>query len=562
VRVILDLSERPDAVARPFRRPDQGDRPLPHGTEVAEVFDAVDHSLLILGEPGAGKTTLLLELARDLLDRAAQDPAHPIPVIFPLSTWADSLKRLEEWLADELKLRYDVPRKIAQAWVASEEILPLLDGLDEVRAERRAACVEAINAFRKSHGLLPLAVACRTADYEALAEPLRLHSAILVRPLTEVQVNTYLDDLGVAGEPIRAAIRKDRSLRELLDNPLLLNVVAVAHAGQSGVPALANCTMFEQRAHLFESYVNEMLQRRNGGSVYTSEQIMHWLSWLACQMDRHSHPVFYLELMQPNWLSPGQREAVRFCCLLAVGLPVGVVMGLVTRPWIGLAFGLGIGVKIGNVDFIRTPDIARWSWRGFRREGYRGLASGMKFVLFGGLIGLAVALEVGLTDGLIGGLAFGLFGGLVWGLIDGLAAGLTSEVSKARMVPIDPIRKSARNALLGTTLGGLVSGVVIGLVGGLIMGLLKGLADGLMVGLIGGLVGAFLIGSVVGMRAGGEACLQHVILRLWLIRNGSTPWNYVRFLDHAAERNLLRKVGGGYAFIHRMFLDHFAARYR
>jgi hypothetical protein len=24
---------------------------------------------------------------------------------------------------------------------------------------------------------------------------------------------------------------------------------------------------------------------------------------------------------------------------------------------------------------------------------------------------------------------------------------------------------------------------------------------------------------------------------------------------------LLRKVGGGYAFIHRMLLDHFAARY-
>jgi hypothetical protein len=27
------------------------------------------------------------------------------------------------------------------------------------------------------------------------------------------------------------------------------------------------------------------------------------------------------------------------------------------------------------------------------------------------------------------------------------------------------------------------------------------------------------------------------------------------------DRLLLRKVGGGYAFIHRMLLDHFAARY-
>ena len=57
------------------------------------------------------------------------------------------------------------------------------------------------------------------------------------------------------------------------------------------------------------------------------------------------------------------------------------------------------------------------------------------------------------------------------------------------------------------------------------------------------------------------ACLKHFVLRLWLIRNDSTPWNYVRFLDHAAERILLRKVGGGYAFIHRMLLEYFTSRY-
>ena len=65
----------------------------------------------------------------------------------------------------------------------------------------------------------------------------------------------------------------------------------------------------------------------------------------------------------------------------------------------------------------------------------------------------------------------------------------------------------------------------------------------------------------VGLNAGGAACLKHLVLRRWLIRNGSTPWNYVRFLDHAAQRILLRKVGGGYVFIHRMLLEYFAAIY-
>jgi hypothetical protein len=31
-----------------------------------------------------------------------------------------------------------------------------------------------------------------------------------------------------------------------------------------------------------------------------------------------------------------------------------------------------------------------------------------------------------------------------------------------------------------------------------------------------------------------------------------------RFLDYAAERVFLRKVGGGYIFVHRLLLDYFA----
>jgi len=33
--------------------------------------------------------------------------------------------------------------------------------------------------------------------------------------------------------------------------------------------------------------------------------------------------------------------------------------------------------------------------------------------------------------------------------------------------------------------------------------------------------------------------------------NGTAPWHYVDFLDYAAERLLLHKVGSGYMFIHR-----------
>ena len=72
---------------------------------------------------------------------------------------------------------------------------------------------------------------------------------------------------------------------------------------------------------------------------------------------------------------------------------------------------------------------------------------------------------------------------------------------------------------------------------------------------------AVVVGLAIGLQIGGEASLKHVVLLLWLVRNGSIPGIRSSFLDHAAERLLLRKVGGGYAFIHRMLLEHFAARF-
>jgi predicted lipid-binding transport protein (Tim44 family) len=91
-------------------------------------------------------------------------------------------------------------------------------------------------------------------------------------------------------------------------------------------------------------------------------------------------------------------------------------------------------------------------------------------------------------------------------------------------------------SLVGAVVGRLVLGQVLGFVLGLLLGLVLGLVFG-----------------------GGVAVIQHYTLRLILTLNNHAPLNYVRFLDHAAERILLRKVGGGYIFVHRMLLEYFAS---
>jgi eukaryotic-like serine/threonine-protein kinase len=583
IRILLGLSERPDAVARPLdlliKRPDEGERPLPAGVQVVNVFDAMDHALLILGAPGSGKTTLLLELARDLLDRAVQDSAHPIPVVFPLSTWAASRKPMPEWLVDELNLRYDVPRKTGQEWVDVDQILPLLDGLDEVKPEHRAACVEAINAFRQSHGFLPLVITSRTPDYEALSEPLRLHSAILVRPLTREQVSTYLADLGSVGEPVHAALREDPWLWELLNSPLLLNIVTVSYADLTRAPVPLCGTVDERRDQLFGSYVKQMLRRRAVESRYTRRQTVQWLSWLASQMNDRGLTVFYLERLQRDWLPNKQHSAI--------GATYGIVFDLIYALFSGLLGGLiggwtwalvgalvlgPVGVLHSMQDQHISPvDVVRWTWQ--RARSTILITAPVWGLVAGLVVGLFWALAWRSVTGFIVGGVFGIAMALCDVLTFGLNAGLTFGEINSSAVPNEGIRRSARNALFSALVFALIGGMVLGLFGGLVGersgkivdesfdGLYSGITGTLRGTLIGGLFGALSGTFIGGLQAGGTPCLKHVILRLWLIRNGSTPSNYVRFLDYAADHILLRRVGGGYVFIHRMLMDYFAARY-
>jgi hypothetical protein len=67
------------------------------------------------------------------------------------------------------------------------------------------------------------------------------------------------------------------------------------------------------------------------------------------------------------------------------------------------------------------------------------------------------------------------------------------------------------------------------------------------------------IGFQFAMIHGGIAWSYHYLLRLFLWYAGVAPFNVVRFLDGAVEHMVLRKLGGGYMFSHRVLLDYFAS---
>jgi hypothetical protein len=77
--------------------------------------------------------------------------------------------------------------------------------------------------------------------------------------------------------------------------------------------------------------------------------------------------------------------------------------------------------------------------------------------------------------------------------------------------------------------------------------------------------GALMSGLIFGMEYGCEAVFRHYTLRWFLSRNNRLPFrdhNLIPWLDFCVDRLFLRRVGGGYIFVHRMLMEHFAEKYQ
>lgn len=387
----LGMEYKPDAVQHPWdmviQQPHQPTRSIPPRTKIIDVFDEVGGELLILGAPGSGKTTMLLELARDLIGRAELDETYPMPVVFNLASWAEKHKPLVEWLVDELNTRYDVPSKTGRVWIDSDNVLPMLDGLDEVQEQLRGACVEAINGYRKEHGgLIPLVVCSRAVDYEALTKKLHVQAAVVIQPLMKHQLDAYLERAGEKLAGLRAGLHHDADLVCLLDTPLMLTIAVLAYADTLavGVDVQSARTVIDRRKHLFDAYIEAVFQRRNDEPIYRPDQTAQQLSWLAREMVQRTQSIFFIERLQPNWLSINM---LLWQYLLLDRLFTAIIAAL--------SFGLGFGTFSILLFMLQIKSIS-----GLTNVFYPTLMSAWNI----GIIGASPGL-------IIGGLFGGLFGG-------------------------------------------------------------------------------------------------------------------------------------------------------
>jgi hypothetical protein len=410
-------------------------------------------------------------------------------------------------------------------------------------------------------------VTTRNLDYQAIALRLNLEKAIMLQPLNADQIDEYLARRGKRLAGLRTSLQADATLRELAASPLMLSIMTLAYYRLPEDIALELSNGQLSRQLLFDVYVERMARYRSGDGAYAPDDTVRWLTFLAQRLATQNRPTFFLEDIQPTWLRAEQTATFgRWSRLVVLGLLAGAgavaaLVALLLFGWRSGAVALGVGLLAAAVPALTGRFLirGRLSWR--RVETIESLGwswpwAGLGLAL-GALGGLALGLLIATLDGATT---------VPWLVLVPIGAGLGQMVENAllrsdvrlRTAPGQGVQLSWQN---GRMVGLLVAAAVAALsLAGALVAQLAG-ADGALRASLPWIAGVTLyLGLGYGLAYGALAALQHRRLLSQLEADGLIPADLPRFLDYAAERNLLRKVGGGYSYVHALLQDYFNRR--
>ncbi|GHP00173.1 hypothetical protein KSF_102200 [Reticulibacter mediterranei] len=380
-----------------------------------------------------------------------------------------------------------------------------------------------------------------------------------MQPLRPTQIQDALQKAGPSFLGVRKAFEQREDLRELASTPLTLSVLLLTYQGASASDIVGQSTDLEQQA--WTEYVARMVAEKGSVTHYPLERTCAWLSFLARQMQIHHTPVFSAEYLQTDWLEADQQRSVAWLFTRIPAIVLGACASLLVWGLLGLSF-------FSTVDLLQVGVIGGFAGGCLSRERSAGSAAHpstsptSKWTLVSNsmLAAMIIAASCGLS---LGGdylvtqsytMSDWLRDGSILGLGSGLSLWIFQVLLHRRSSPQPRTRSMSafRRGRLVRWFNRVAPSHVWQ--AALSLGVGMGLGVGLIDGPVLLLTGALLMWTV----SGGVTVLRHYVICWLLAHQRSFPWRARAFLDDVATRILLRRVGGGYSFIHRRLQDYFA----
>ncbi|MEP0857948.1 NACHT domain-containing NTPase [Trichocoleus sp. DQ-U1] len=227
--------------------------------------------LMVLGKPGAGKTTFLKYLAIQCIVGKFQ--AQRVPIFITLKQFAENKEQPELGGFIIQQLAKD---KVAESQISellnSGRALVLLDGLDEVGEEDISRVLKQLKEFSEHYHQNPFVITCRIAAREYTFEQF---AEVEVADFDDQQIADFsnkwfqIKDLKKAKKFIQK-LQKDKPIRELGTNPLLLTLLCLVFEESADFPS--------NRSQLYKEGLDILLKKWDAKRNIEREQVYKKLS--------------------------------------------------------------------------------------------------------------------------------------------------------------------------------------------------------------------------------------------------------------------------------------------
>lgn len=449
---------------------------------------------------------------------------------------------------------------------------------------------------------------------EGGAPVLRRAPVVEVQPVAPEDLMTYLGDLdwpaGVDWTEVADHVRdQDAPVAEALSTPLMVSLVRTIYQRLGGDPGTLVKGFDSRHAvenHLTDRVVEAAYSTRPAPGVSKGHPedpaaARRWLTFLALYLHRYGE-------RELAWWRMSERLLSSWIAIV-LGIAGGVVLMAAVGAWVALlpgaalvaldsvlTFSAIVGVIFAVLFVItwfstagRPPGRLALSAAGSASRLRRGFQAGVGLAALAGLpilvlVALAITLEDSWSLARFEPYLEGVFGVAVLAVVLGGALAVHSwlDAPPARASQASPagfLRQDRRSALAGAAAAGLLvglfamPGVAIGMVAGSLISKLTSGGAGYPGGFdLGDLVRArfadvttrpfhtvaLAVGATVVLPAAMVAALvlvtrawpRFVILRLVLRARRQLPWDLLRFLADARDRELIRRSAGAYQFRH------------